>query len=83
MCVEIWERSGQSAECTSGVRYGEVVIRVLRRLACTSGVRYGVYGIGYRVLRRLACMSGVRVVRPLDVFGYDSAPHGHAEVHFR
>jgi acyl-CoA dehydrogenase len=25
---------------------------------------------------------GVRIVRALDVFGYDSAPHGHAEVLF-
>jgi len=25
---------------------------------------------------------GVRMVRPMLVFGYDDAPHGHAEVHF-
>ena len=25
---------------------------------------------------------GVRIVRVLNVFGYDHAPHGHAEVHF-
>src|ERR1700752_5039494 len=26
---------------------------------------------------------GIRIVRPLSVFGYDDAPHGHAEVEFR
>ncbi|HYD77209.1 acyl-CoA dehydrogenase family protein [Ramlibacter sp.] len=26
--------------------------------------------------------AGIRIVRPLSVFGYDDAPHGHAEVFF-
>jgi acyl-CoA dehydrogenase len=26
---------------------------------------------------------GLRIVRPLSVFGYDDAPHGHAELEFR
>jgi acyl-CoA dehydrogenase len=26
---------------------------------------------------------GIRIVRPLTVFGYDDAPHGHAEVEFK
>ena len=26
---------------------------------------------------------GVNIVRPLNVYGYDDAPHGHAEVTFQ
>jgi acyl-CoA dehydrogenase len=29
-----------------------------------------------------ASATGVRIVRPLNVFGYDDAPHGHMEMYF-
>ncbi|HVF36101.1 MAG TPA: acyl-CoA dehydrogenase family protein, partial [Candidatus Saccharimonadia bacterium] len=55
---------------------------------CALFIVMGVTNPGAEPYRRHAMVlvprdtPGVRIVRPLTVFGYDDAPHGHAEVAF-